>query len=483
MGPKKFGPFFYVFYCSDFFYMNKELIKKYDITGPRYTSYPPLPLWELSVNFSNQLEIIDKWFDSINISSQGDGVDLYIHIPFCKSICKYCGCNRVLFEDESLIDRYLNDGILREWSEYIKRGLDKTRISSLHLGGGTPNILSAKQMRFLFEKLSFDSSTYTSIELDPRTCTDQHLEVLNDFKFKKISIGVQDLDQLVQGAIDRKIAFKELSCLVEKIRTIGVDEINFDMIYGLPLQTEMSISKTFQKILLLKPTSVAFFGYAHVPNFSPNQRDLEKFKIISGEEKRNLFEKGKEILLANRYLQLGMDHFVTKESILYEAMQKKKYKLNRNFMGYTITHALTLIGLGASAISSSEKLFMQNEKNIEKYLNEIRACGFSFIKAHLSSELDIMVQKIIKNIMCENGLSIDLFCQLKHFYSLNDLQDFWSCVESDLYSMKKDGLLEFTDKEIIITNTGKMFLRNICMVFDYRLRGNNKKNVQYSKTI
>ncbi len=432
-----------------------ELIKKYDCAGPRYTSYPPVPMWENSPTES-------LWFEHVkNSFLERPKVDLYLHIPFCQSICSYCGCNRILAPGENIVDNYLA-ALVKEWSFYQSKTGELT-ISSIHMGGGTPTYLSDKQLERLLGSIIGSSNSRNvlgSFEADPRVTTDSQLKILTKFGLDRISLGVQDFDDNVQEIIGRRQSYKMVSTLVDLAHKNGFREINFDLIFGLPGQTKQSIKETFAKVSKLLPDTIAFYSYAHVPNFASNQKILEKWTIPEGVEKRELYELGRDLLFDLGYIELGMDHFARESSSLFKAYKDKS--LSRSFMGYTIRTAPVLIGMGASSISSSKYSYIQNEKSVSKYINKIECGQLPIIKGHVKTEEDIKVGKIIHDIMCIGETS-------KVLAQGYDLEGFFN-----------DGLLEMTDDKLIISQLGRPFLRNISMAFDHRLES---KKTTFSRTI
>lgn len=436
------------------------LINKYNKPGPRYTSYPPVPFWQTAPSFSNWLDDIRKSFHECT-----KDVDIYIHIPFCKKICSYCGCNRIVNDDDDLTRRYLSS-LINEWKIYI-RNLPSFTVKSVHLGGGTPTFLTASQLQFLLENLFLDrlkDKTFEgSFEADPRVTSKSQLLTFYNHGFRRLSLGVQDFDPKVQRAISRIHSFEAVNELVDTAREIGFNQLNFDLIFGLPKQTCETIKDTFYKVGQLMPDTIAFYSFAYVPSFADNQKLLSKDEIPLGVEKRKLYETGKEILFKLGYIELGLDHFVLPTSGLYKAYLDKK--LSRNFMGYTIVGASTLIGLGTSSISSSKYSFIQNEKNIDRYCKMISDKQLAIGKGHICNKEDIKVRNIIQDILCRGEANLSDFpmVNLEHFIS--------------------DKLVTVKNNNLYVTDTGRPFLRNIAMSFDYRLCESSKNKPRFSDTI
>lgn len=442
-----------------------DLIKKYNRPGPRYTSYPPVPFW-------NNAPSEDKWIAHIKNSYQEDvGVDLYIHVPFCESLCFYCGCNRTITKNHEVEDFYLT-ALLKEWKIY-KEKLDFTlKINSLHFGGGTPTFLSPKNLETLLVTFlqNKSKSFIGSIEIDPRTCSDEHLEVLSRCDIKRVSLGIQDFDSDVQKAINRDQSPKMVEILVEKLRFNHFTSINFDLIYGLPKQSLDSISKTIEIVAKMRPDLIAFYSYAHLPEKIKNQRLIVENDLPSPEMKRGLYDLGKKLLIENGYVDVGMDHFALPSSFLYQAMVENK--LHRNFMGYVDKKSPILIGLGPSSISDSSMSFIQNIKDVKAYVKKVQSGKLPLESGHTHNKNDLLIQKIILEMMCHNEIEIiDKECL-----------PYWKEIEKELNDFQSDGIIEIENDQIRITSLGKGFVRNVAMSFDYYLREQTSK-IKFSQTI
>jgi oxygen-independent coproporphyrinogen-3 oxidase len=444
--------------------MNEELIKKYNKSGPRYTSYPPLPFWNKSVDKK-------KWLEDVHRELlDNPSVDLYLHIPYCESLCYYCGCHRSITKNHKVELPFI-EGILREWDIYLTSINTPFKIQSLHLGGGTPTFLSPENMEMLLKKILKNTgpSFEGSVEVDPRTCTIDHLRIFKEFGFNKISLGIQDFNHEVQKAINRFQSFEMVERIINQIRECGEFSINFDLIYGLPKQSDESIKETFEKVAKLAPDTIAFYSYAHLPEKIKNQKLISNKDIPSGLPKRNLYEIGRSILAQNNYTEIGMDHFAGTNSILMKAYKEKK--LNRNFMGYTDKKTNILIGLGPSAISNTKNSFRQNYKNVFDYNQKLSEKEFPHHHGHDSSKTDIMTQEMILEILCLNKSSLKNI----HYHPYKEV------IIHDLKEYEKDGLIKFSQDELELTSTGKIFARNIAMVFDSYLR--EQDNKLFSTTI
>lgn len=448
--------------------MNKtisELIQKYNKPGPRYTSYPPVPYW-------NNTPSESEWIGHIKMNyNQEMGIDLYVHVPFCESLCYYCGCNRTITKNHDVEEYYLTS-ILKEWGMYkSKLGLIP-KVNSLHFGGGTPTFLSAPNLSLLISSLLENKSKnfLGSIEIDPRTCSDSHLEILSLHNIKRTSLGIQDFDPIVQKAINRDQSPAMVETLVDKLRKANMESLNFDLIYGLPKQSLESISKTIEIVARLKPDLIAFYSYAHLPEKIKNQRLIQEEDLPNPELKKSLYELGKKLLLENGYHDVGMDHFALKTNFLYQAMIEKR--LHRNFMGYVDKKSPLLIGLGPSSISDSSNSFIQNVKDVKEYTQKIQEDKLPISIGHTHNNEDLLIQKMILQLMCHNEIS---------FNNKMDIP-YWSEIVSELKSFEEDGIIEMNDDHLYITTLGKGFVRNVAMTFDYHLRRQSNK-VKFSQTI
>ncbi len=441
-----------------------NLIEKYNRPGPRYTSYPPVPYW-------NNAPDEQKWIQHIKMNYSADeGVDLYVHVPYCEKLCFYCGCNRTITKNHDVEDPYLQM-VLKEWSLYREKLGFTPKINSLHFGGGTPTFLSPKNLKILIQELTKEKTTsfIGSIEIDPRTCQDEHLEVLVEMGIKRVSLGIQDFDPFVQNAINREQSVEMVEKLVKKLRELNFSSINFDLIYGLPKQNLKTISTTIEIVSRLKPDLIAFYAYAHLPDRIKNQRLIKEEDLPSPTLKRELYESGKKILKSYGYDDIGMDHFALPESYLAKA--KKENKLHRNFMGYVDKKSKVLIGLGPTSISDSSGSFVQNEKNIDHYKKKVLEGRLPIASGHTHTEEDLLIQEIILQLMCSGSVRFDS----------KRIPD-WDAIQQELKNFAADGLLNFDQNTLHISEQGKPFMRNVAMSFDYHLR-RKTPTVKFSQTI
>ncbi len=448
-----------------------DLVTKYNKAVPRYTSYPTVPYWD-----NNLTE--EKWIDHIQkafIKYNADGISLYIHLPYCESLCTYCACNTRITVNHKVELPYI-DSVLNEWQLYLNQFQGKPLIKEIHLGGGTPTFFSPENLTYLLSTILNSveiSKEYDfSFEGHPGNTTKEHLQALYDLGFKRVSFGIQDFDDKVQDTINRYQTFEEVKQVLDDARQIGYTSINFDLVYGLPYQTVESINDTITKIISLKPERIAFYSYAHVPWLKPGQRKYSEKDLPADSYKRSLYETGKDLFLSANYDDIGMDHFALPDDALFDA--SKKGLLHRNFMGYTTNTTKLLVALGCSSISDSWDAFAQNIKTVEEYQKVVNEGHFPIFKGHVLTEEDLIIRQHILNIMCKNETSW-----------LDDAQKFSSLPEAlgQLKDLEKDGLATVINEKLIVTETGKAFLRNICLCFDTRYWAKKPEAAIFSSSV
>lgn len=451
----------------------KVLSDKYNIPVPRYTSYPTMPYWN-NQTFSERL-----WKESVQLSfrqsNAESGISLYIHLPFCENLCTYCGCNTRITKNHQVEGPYIA-AVLKEWEMYKSLFEDVPVIRELHLGGGTPTFFSAGNLQKLIcgllkgarihEKAEF------SFEAHPANTTVGHLQTLYDLGFRRLSLGIQDFDPKVQFIINRQQTFEQVQAVTQQARRIGYTSINYDLIYGLPLQNLEGLINTMNIVSGLRPNRIAFYSYAHVPWVKPGQRRFTEADLPDPELKRKLQEIGRSLLTSFGYREIGMDHFALPGDELLDAADTGG--LHRNFMGYTQQHTQLLIGLGVSSISDSWYGFAQNLKTVEEYLTIVAAGEFPLMKGHLLTEEDLVLRRHILDIMCKG-------------------ETYWTTPEDGaavianalprLTSMETDGLVVCYPDRLIVTTLGKRFLRNICMCLDARLWAAQPKTQLFSMAV
>lgn len=449
-----------------------SLISKYNIPVPRYTSYPTVPFWEKTPTEEEWLADVKKTFSATN---KTEGISLYIHLPFCESLCTYCACNTRITVNHKVEEPYIQS-VLKEWKIYLNTFEETPNIAELHLGGGTPTFFSAENLRYLLSEIlktaNVPANAEFSFEAHPSNTSREHLTTLYNLGFKRISFGIQDFDYKVQDAINRYQTYDEVESIVKAAREVGYESVNFDLVYGLPFQTLEGITDTIDQVIQLKPERIAFYSYAHVPWIKPGQRKFTEMDLPVDSLKRELYEKGREIFQLNGYEEIGMDHFALKNDQLYISAQAKT--LHRNFMGYTPHHTQLLIALGASSISDSWTGFIQNIKTVEEYQKVIELGHLGIFKGHHLTEEDLILRKHILNIMC-NG-----YTSWKN--KTEQCDEIYIALER-LKEMKKDGLVIIEPYELKVTPEGRAFLRNICMCFDARYWAKTPKAALFSSAV
>lgn len=450
-----------------------QLIEKYNVPVPRYTSYPTVPLWQNEdLHRVQWMKIVNKAFDETN---QKSGISLYIHLPFCESLCTYCGCNKRITKNHAVEEGYI-EALLAEWAIYLQSFSEKPIIRELHLGGGTPTFFKAENLRWLVESILADCEIHPQhdfgFEGHPNNTKESHLQTLFELGFRRVSFGVQDLDLKVQQAINRIQPFKNVQIVTDLARQIGYTSVNFDLIYGLPFQSLRSIDFTIDKVQRLMPDRIAFYSYAHVPWLKKSQRGYSETDLPSNETKRELYELGLKKLLEMGYVDMGMDHFALPDDSLCRAF--KRNELHRNFMGYTVSNTELLLGLGCSAISDAKYGYMQNEKVVEDYKERIQLNELAIVKGHIMTEMDLFIRKNIMRLLCDSKVEWSERLQLvlgnrgKEEYGM----------------MQEEGLVNFAGKNLEITDKGKAFIRNIAAVMDLRMREAKPANgPMFSKAI
>ncbi len=452
-----------------------DLLRKYDVAGPRYTSYPTILYW-------NTEPTPGRWLESTRQSLQlaevgGTGAAIYVHVPFCRSLCTYCGCNSRITCSTSVGKTYVRS-VLKEWELYRQQlgRVAPIPLSELHLGGGTPTFLTAGELDALIsgilEHTRQTPDAEFSIESDPRVTHLDHLTVLQRLGFRRLSLGIQDFDPGVQAAVNRIQSEEQVRTVTEQARAVGFNSINYDLIYGLPFQSLNGVERTIETVLRLKPERIAFYAYAHVPWVKPGQRHFTEADLPSGEEKRNLYEFGRTMLEQAGYLEIGMDHFALKSDLLWQASLAGT--LHRNFMGYTSRFVSPLIGLGVSSISDSWDVFVQNEKGIEAYQERIELGEIPIFRGHDLNEEDKILRRHILNLMTRFETSWE---------SPELYVPYLDTIATRLEEPRRDSLVRLSPNRCELTKDGKPFLRNVCMAFDARLARKAPTTQLFSRTI
>ena len=443
-----------------------DLFAKYDVPVPRYTSYPTVPSWRNSPT-------TDSWIASLNsaLTSDETSVAVYVHVPFCESLCTYCGCNTVITRNHDKGREYITL-IFKELEWYVAHapGLARRAVRQIHLGGGTPTFLSPDELGLLIdglrERLAVDVSVEGSIEVDPRVTTVEHLQVLRARGVTRLSLGVQDIDEEVQRLINRHQPLALTRDLIAAARSLGFESINVDLVYGLPGQTPDSARALADAIVDLAPDRLAVYSFARVPWIKPAQRKFTDEQIPAGADKRLLYETIRGPLLAAGYLELGLDHFAKPGDPL--AVVAASGRMHRNFMGYTEVKTEVLLGLGVSAISETPDCYHQNEKVITVYERRILAGELPTLRGHRLTAEEQRRRTLIMRLLTESRLDVDDAARSAHAQALD--------------SLVADGLIVWTDTGVQVTDLGRAFLRNIAAVFDEGLAPADAAP-RYSKSI
>ncbi|PUZ26936.1 oxygen-independent coproporphyrinogen III oxidase [Chitinophaga costaii] len=440
-----------------------DLLQKYNVPVPRYTSYPTVPYWKEGMATSDWNAAWLRCFSEVNAR---EGIALYLHLPFCESLCTYCGCNKRITTNHNVEEEYIS-ALLAEWALYRLQMPDAPVVRSLHLGGGTPTFFSAQRLEYLLDKLLDGCELHPqhefSVEAHPLNTTVAHLRVLYNKGFRRLSLGVQDNDPLVQRIINRMQPFETVELVTQQARDIGYTSVNYDLIYGLPLQTLDSMAHTVLDCISLRPDRVAFYSYAHVPWTAKGQRLFDESDLPPAELKLELYHLGKQLFLENGYEDVGMDHFALPDDEL--CMAKIEGRLHRNFMGYTVSDSPLLLGLGVSAISGSNDAFAQNDKTLEGYYRSVRENILPIRKGYLLDHRDLSCKKYILDIACKGrtrllGADLDWLKE----YTLPELR-----------GLEADGLVTLQGNVLTVTHIGKQFIRNVCSAFDMKLQAQRRE--------
>lgn len=433
--------------------MEAALFKKYNTRSSRYTCYPTVPNWK-----SGGADEV-WWLESLNHQLEEKGsrwIGVYIHLPFCDSLCTYCGCNKQITLRHEREEPYI-EAVLAEWKMYLSRLNNPPKIKEIHLGGGTPTFFGMKNLTRLIEGLlevtEGPEEPAFSFEAHPRNTTRKHLEGLYNLGFRRLSLGVQEYDKSIQLAVNRIQPIEWVQRVHEYAKEIGYTSVNHDLIYGLPQQTKTHILNDVEMTSRLMPDRIAWYSYAHVPwRRGVGQKMFEVTDMKQGVEKRALFETAKTALAEFGYEQVGIDHFVQKSDPLFLA--KEERRLTRNFNGYAIDKPEVVLGLGVSSISDGGNAYMQNDPNLKNYLESVNNGRFPFTRGHQLSEVDVQIRKSINDLMCYFESDIPEMV-------LNHHQK-----EEALREMEEDGLLMLNGTHLSITEEGEAFTRRICSIID-----------------
>lgn len=450
--------------------MNRtELLAKYDIPAPRYTSYPTVPYW-------SDDPTTDQWLDALRQAFAAPHAtwSMYIHIPFCETLCTFCGCNTFITRNHGNEATY-TDALHKEWALYLDAlpQLRNAPVKQIHLGGGTPTFYSAESLRQLLQPI-MDSVTMDpadfegSIEVSPRSTNRAQLEILRELGFQRISMGVQDYDPEVQRLINRIQPVEMTRDLTQLAREVGFESVNYDLIYGLPGQTVAKMRRAADMTVALRPDRIALYSFAFVPWVKKAHRLFTEEDLPKGGDKRALYEVARDIFLAAGYVEMGLDHFALPEDSLAQAFAENR--LHRNFMGYTDQRTDVMLGLGVSSISEAPTCFHQNAKSLNEYKDAVLAGHIPTHRGHVLTAEDQFYREQILQFMTQMRV------QLRDDAQVDDVRQF-------LTPLLEDGLVTFAGQELRLTETGRPFLRNAAMALDMRLRHNKPETRIFSQSV
>jgi oxygen-independent coproporphyrinogen-3 oxidase len=449
-----------------------NLIRKYNKPGPRYTSYPTAPQFNESFSVSD-------WEKQLAQNNQTDLTDLslYFHLPFCDTLCWFCGCTVIITRKRDKIEEYI-DHLIAE-IDLIKTSINSRRkVVQLHFGGGTPTYLSPNQIKKLGTKIhqtfSFAEDAEIGCEMDPRELTREHILALRDVGFNRASIGIQDFNPKVQKAVNRIHSKEVVQRVTNWIREAGFQSLNFDLIYGLPFQTKRSFEKTLADILDLQPDRLAVYGYAHVPWIKPHQKLIHEQDLPAPEERLEMLKMIIETLTSTGYVYIGMDHFAKEDDELALALREKT--LQRNFQGYSTKAGTDIYALGMSSISQLSTAYAQNVKELPTYYQKVQQGILPVERGLILSKEDQIRKTVIMRLMCDMELEFDEISKKVGV----DFRDYFQEELASLGEFEAEGLLIQNPDKLVVTEKGRLFIRNIAMTFDAYL---DQSNTRYSKTI
>lgn len=451
-----------------------ELLDRYNVPGPRYTSYPTAPEWLDSFGPAE----FEKSFEESNSAQPQRPLSLYMHLPFCDSLCLFCGCNVVINRNHEVSHPYIHT--LKQEIDRVASRLDRSRqVVQFHWGGGTPTYLSPAQLEDLFlytrDRFTFAQDAEIGLEVDPRVTSQDHVMALRRVGFNRISMGVQDFNPLVQKTIHRIQPYDLTRDLVESCRALGYESINIDLIYGLPHQTADTFADSVDKVIQLRPDRVAMFSYAHVPWLKKQQNSFAQF-IPQGMAKFQIFRAGIERFTGAGYFYIGMDHFALPQDELHTAQRNRT--LHRNFQGYTTKAGSDLFSMGVSSISGLERVYAQNFRDLKDYYAAMERGALPTMRGIRLNYDDLVRRAVINRILCHCVVHKK---EIEDAFNL-DFDDYFADELVRLESLEKDGLVRLTSDSLLITSLGRIFIRNAGMVFDKYLQKPQDRPL-FSKTL
>jgi oxygen-independent coproporphyrinogen-3 oxidase len=455
---------------------NLELIKKYDRAGPRYTSYPTAVVFNDEFNADNYIQQAK----ASNLTNKQQALSLYFHIPFCDTLCFYCACNKIATKKRSKADIYL-DYLDKEMAMHAALFAQDRMVEQMHFGGGTPTFLTDEQFSRMMAMINHHFPLITgekrdySIEIDPRSVNQQSIVKLAEHGFNRFSLGVQDVDPIVQKAVNRIQPTKMVRDIIQACRDVNARSISVDLIYGLPFQTLESFSETIDTMIDIAPDRLSVFNYAHMPHLFSPQKRINSEDLPKAEEKLAILQMSIEKLSKAGYVYIGMDHFAKPDDEL--AIAQANGSLQRNFQGYTTHAELDLVAIGVSSISSVNQSFSQNVKSLEQYYAILDRNKLPIYRGYLLNDDDLLRKAIIQQIACQFELD---FQQIATDFQI-DFANYFARELDELKMMQEDGLLTLNENGMKVSAAGRILVRHICMVFDVYLRQQSKQ--RFSKVI
>lgn len=456
-----------------------ELIRRFDFSGPRYTSYPTADRFVEAFGMDDYVRALEQRRQGPAAAALARPLSIYVHLPFCESLCYYCACNKIITKHHERAAPYL--ALLRREVELHVQHMGRgAAVSQLHLGGGTPTFLSDEELAWLMDLLrshfTFQDGGEYSIEVDPRTVTAERLESLRQLGFNRLSFGVQDFDPDVQKAVHRVQPAEQVFALVASARRIGFDSVNVDLIYGLPKQNPQSFARTLEQVCELQPDRIALYAYAHLPERFKPQRRIIMIDLPLPDAKVSMLASALKAFMQAGYVYIGMDHFALPEDAL--AIAKRQGRLHRNFQGYSTQPDCDLVGLGVSAIGKVGATYSQNVKTLDEYQYLIDQGRLPVARGLALSRDDILRRSVIMALMCQGEVLFESI-ELAH---LIDFRQYFAAEMEQMREMQQQGLVSISDSSIQVTPLGWFFVRGVAMVFDKYLQA-DRTRARFSKII
>ncbi|MGP1424723.1 MAG: oxygen-independent coproporphyrinogen III oxidase [Ottowia sp.] len=456
-----------------------ELIRRFDVSGPRYTSYPTADRFVEAFGMDDYVRALEQRRQGPAAAALARPLSIYVHLPFCESLCYYCACNKIITKHHERAAPYL--ALLRREVELHVQHMGRgAAVSQLHLGGGTPTFLSDEELAWLMDLLrshfTFQDGGEYSIEVDPRTVTAERLESLRQLGFNRLSFGVQDFDPDVQKAVHRVQPAEQVFALVASARRIGFDSVNVDLIYGLPKQNPQSFARTLEQVCELRPDRIALYAYAHLPERFKPQRRIIMIDLPLPDAKVSMLASALKTFMQAGYVYIGMDHFALPEDAL--AIAKRQGRLHRNFQGYSTQPDCDLVGLGVSAIGKVGATYSQNVKTLDEYQYLIDQGRLPVARGLALSRDDILRRSVIMALMCQGEVVFESI-ELAH---LIDFRQYFAAEMEQMREMQQQGLVSVSDSSIQVTPLGWFFVRGVAMVFDKYLQA-DRTRARFSKII